>query len=270
MKYCNTPGNTRIAYHIRNEKGGLPLVLLHGFCEDSSIWKPMLPGLREASVLRIDLPGFGKSELPALSAMTAYADAVLAVLDAENIEKCVLVGHSMGGYAALELAARRPERLAALVLFHSHPFEDNELRKEARRRGIETLQAGKKELYVTQLFPNLFPPEFVAKRPEVLEELIFNGKKQSTEAIIAALQAMLGRRDHQPTLQKIETPVLFLLGKEDTLVPLEQALTASLLPGLASVHVLPEVAHMGMWEAPEQSAQILRDFLRFVESLSHD
>lgn len=265
MKFCNSPHNTRIAYHIRNEKGGIPLVLLHGFCEDSSVWKPILPGLKHHSLLRIDLPGFGQSELPARPDMASYAEAVAAVLDAEKIEKCVLVGHSMGGYAALEFAAHHAERLAGWGLFHSHPFEDNDERRQARQRGIETLQAGKRDLYVAQLFPNLFPPDFAGKQPDVLAALIENGKKQGAEAIITALQAMLSRRDHQQTLKESRTPVLFLLGELDMLVPVEQALTASLLPAVAEVHVLPQVAHMGMWEAPEKSAQILRDFLGLIQ-----
>jgi len=239
------------------------MVLLHGFCEDHTVWATVKLGLKPGAILQIDLPGFGASELPAEADMAAYAEAIKAVLDAENIPYCVLIGHSMGGYAALEFAAQWPERLVGLGLVHSHPFEDSEERKNARRRGMETLQAGKRDLYVSQLFPNLFPASFLEKSPEMLNELISNGKRQSPEAIAAALQVMLTRHDHQSTLIETKYPVLFLLGALDTLVPPELALKAALLPNVADLQLLPEVAHMAMYECPKETAAILNSFWDF-------
>jgi len=268
MKFCTTPKGTRVAYEKEtSEVSGLPpMVLLHGFCEDHSVWSPVKSRLKSQSLLLIDLPGFGASELPIKADMAAYSEAVKAVLDAEGIARCVLVGHSMGGYAALEFAARCPEQLSGLGLVHSHPFEDTEDRKTARRRGIETLQAGKRDLYVTQLFPNLFPASFLERNPDTLNELISNGKKQSPEGIAAALQAMLTRRDQQQTLSQAKYPVLFLLGALDTLVPPEPGMKAALLPAVVDLHLLPEVAHMAMYERPEETAAILNSFWDFCES----
>lgn len=270
MKFCNTPQGTRVSYAFEPvekaseiSENAFPLVLLHGFCEDRSVWSPLQSLLKPSPKVLIDLPGFGWSDLPHQPDMAAYAGAVRAVLDAEGIARCVLVGHSMGGYAALEFAARWPERLAGLGLFHSQPYEDSEEKKTARQRGIETLQAGKRDLYVTQLFPNLFAPSFLEKNPDTLNALISTGKKQSAEGIIAALQAMLTRRDHAHTLSKISCPTLFLLGEKDTLVPPEQALKAALLPKVADVHLLPEAAHMAMYECPKESAAILNSFWDF-------
>ncbi|MDO8366170.1 MAG: alpha/beta hydrolase [Saprospiraceae bacterium] len=263
MKFCNAPNGARVAYSMEGENHGLPLVLLHGFCEDHSVWSPIRSLLKSTALILVDLPGFGKSELPAKTDMGAYAEAVLAVLDAERIDRCVMIGHSMGGYAALEFADRWPERLAGLGLFHSHPFEDSEERKNVRRRGIETLQAGKRDLYVAQLFPNLFAPKFLEQHPDLLNELIANGKKQSAEGIAAALQAMLSRRDHQETLSKTKCPVLFLLGEQDSVVPPEKGFKAALLPEVADLHLLSQAAHMAMYECPEETAGISNSFWDF-------
>jgi len=267
MKFCTTPKGTRVAYEKEtSEVSGLPpMVLLHGFCEDHSVWSPVKSRLKSQSLLLIDLPGFGASELPIKAEMAAYSEAVKAVLDAEGIVLCVLVGHSMGGYVALEFATRCPEQLSGLGLVHSHPFEDTEDRKTARRRGIETLQAGKRDLYVTQLFPNLFPASFLERNPDTLNELISNGKKQSPEGIAAALQAMMTRRDQRQTLSQAKYPVLFLLGALDTLVPPEPGMKAALLPAVVDLHLLPEVAHMAMYERPEETAAILNSFWDFCE-----
>ena len=264
MKFCIAPNGARVAYHLEGTKDNLPLVLLHGFCEDHSVWLPILPLLRPQTYLLVDLPGFGASALPSNPDIGAYAEAVLAVLDAENFAQVVLVGHSMGGYTALEFAARWPERLAGLGLVHSHPFQDSAERKTARQRGIETLQAGKRDLYVSQLFPNLFAPKFLTQNPNILNDLISNGKKQSLEGIMAGLSAMISRRDHQSTLAGLNAcPVLFLLGSLDTLVPPEQGIKAALLPSVSDLQRLPDSAHMAMYECPEETAAIMNSFWDF-------
>jgi len=243
----------------------MTLILLHGFCEDSSVWSELLPHLSEVPTLCLDLPGFGVAPLPAEPGMEAYALAVRDALDAAGLEKCVLVGHSMGGYAALEFAARWPERLAGLGLFHSHPYPDPPERREVRLCGLEMLRGGKKDLYVAQLFPGLFAPAFAEARPDVVNALIFNGKKQSAEGIAAALEGMMLRRDHQDTLRRVPCPVLFLLGAEDALVPLDAALHAATLPDQTDVQLLPGVGHMAMFEATEAAARAVRAFwLRVV------
>jgi pimeloyl-ACP methyl ester carboxylesterase len=241
-----------------------PLVLLHGFCEDASIWDNLLPLLGEVPVVRIDLPGFGQSDLPGQPTIESYAEAVAGALQQLGVTTGLMVGHSLGGYVALAFAAAYPERLAGLGLFHSHPFADNEARQQARVRGIDMLAAGKRDLYVAQLFPNLFPPEYVQNNPEIIQKLIKNGQQQSAEGISTALLAMKNRPDHQPTLQQYTRPVLLLLGAIDQLVPLEQAWQMAMLPRQVSVEILPEVAHMGMFEAPEACAKILRAFTRWA------
>lgn len=237
------------------------LVLLHGFCEDSSVWSELLPHLSDVPTFCLDLPGFGAAPLPATAGMEGYAQAVHDALDAAGIGKCVLVGHSMGGYAALEFAARWPERLTGLGLFHSHPYADPPERREARLRGIEMLRSGKKDLYVAQLFPGLFAPAFAAARPDVVNALIVTGKKQTVEGIIAGLEGMMQRCDHQDTLQNLPCPVQFLLGAEDALVPLDTALHAATLPSQADVQVLPGVGHMAMFEAAAAAGKAVRAFV---------
>ena len=263
MKHILLSNGARIAYRSDGTTGGLPLVLLHGFCEDAAVWDDCIGLLKEPWIVRVDLPGFGGSDLPLTPGMDVYADAVCAVLNELSIEKCVLVGHSMGGYAALEFAEKYPERLAGLGLFHSHPFEDTPARKEARRRGIEMLQAGKRDLYVAQLFPGLFAEAFTKANPELIDALIDKGKRQSAKGIAAALEGMIARKNHEQTLRSAPCPVLFLLGTEDTIIPLEQGMQAAVLPDIADVHVLSGVGHMGMLESTEKSAEIVRRFWEF-------
>lgn len=267
MKYTLLANGRRIAYFT--SVGGpktIPMILLHGFCEDSKVWAPVLPGLGKINVVRIDLPGFGGSSRPLTPGMETYSEAVCAVLNELGIEHCVLAGHSMGGYAALAFAQNHPERLAGLAVVHSHPFEDSPERKENRRRGIEMLRAGKKDLYVAQLFPGLFAPEFARTNPAVVDVLIRQGRRQTKAGIIGGLEGMITRNDHQDTLRKSPCPVLFLGGALDSIIPPEWIFRVAHLPGLAEVHLLPGIGHMAMFEAPAQTAEILLRFWQFCKN----
>lgn len=267
MKYSLLANGRRITFYTSlRAKKTIPLVLLHGFCEDSKVWAPVLPGLRKPDVVRIDLPGFGGSGQPLTPGMEACSEAVCAVLNELGIKRCVLAGHSMGGYAALAFAKKYPERLAGLGLIHSHPFEDSPERKENRRRGIGMLRSGKKDLYVAQLFPGLFAPEFARSNASLVDALIRQGRRQTKAGIIAALEGMIGRNDHQNTLKKAPSPVLFLGGELDSIIPPEWIYQVAHLPDIADVHLLPGIGHMSMFEAPAQTAEILLRFWQFCEN----
>lgn len=250
------------AYHKMGDPVHTPLLLLHGFCADSSVWADMSEQLAQTGLIMLDLPGFGRSAMPLSADMHGYAETVYRVLEREGIERCVLVGHSMGGYAALEFAARWPERLAGLGLVNSHPYADTPERKEIRLRSIEMLRAGKRDLYVSQFVPQLFAPSKLASLGPWAEKLVEIGQNTSAGALEQALLAMLGRQDRQEVLARINCPVLFLLGGSDALVPPEMGLPPALLPDMAVLHLLERTGHMAMLEAPRETANILNDFCK--------
>jgi pimeloyl-ACP methyl ester carboxylesterase len=266
MKRIQTSSCGAIALHFSGIQPGAdttPLVLVHGFCEDSSVWQGILPGLSDVPVIAADLPGFGESDLPRTATIGYYAEAVIQALDALGISRFYLMGHSLGGYVALEILAGYGSRLAGMGLVHSHPLADGAERLDARRRGIELLQSGRKDLYVSQLFPGLFAPAYAQAHPETIQALVENGKRQSTEGIIAALEAMMSRKDHRETLRTALCPVLFIAGTEDTLIPAEVTWSSALLPDMAGVEMLPGVGHMGMYEAPEAVIAAVRSLVTF-------
>lgn len=250
----------QIGYAADGPEQSIPLVLLHGFPADSSVWEPMLPHLSGLRVIRMDLPGFGASSMPASVQLADYAHAIHEALQALNVPVCVLVGHSMGGYVALEYLKHHATHLAGLVLVHSHPYPDDEPRIQNRRRGIETLQQGKRDLYVSQAFASQFAPAFSKAHPDIVQKLTESGKRQNAGGIIAALEAMISRRSYEEVLKHAACPVQFILGAEDGLVPLESGLKAATMPPVSDVHVFPGVGHLSMWEATEECARFLREF----------
>lgn len=244
-----------------------PIVLLHGFCEDMRIWTERFwDRLSDLPVLAVDLPGFGASDLAQDAGMNAYADAVTDLLQSLGIGRYLLLGHSMGGYVTLAALAQNPGPLAGVGLIHSHPFADDETRVANRRRGIELLRSGKKDAYLSQLFPGLFDPAWAAAHPEVVSGLIDKARQYPTEAIIQALEGMIARNDHSDTLRKSPCPVLVVAGERDALIPYETALRAAALPPVCQVECIDGAAHMSMYESPERLAHIIKDFYAFCLS----
>ncbi len=245
------------------EGSGFPLLLLHGFCEDQSVWDDMVEYLQAWQVIRIDLPGFGKSSPTENGDIDLMALAIKQVLDHLKIEQCVLIGHSMGGYATLAFAEKYPEYLAGFGLFHSHPFADSEATKANRAKSLDFIQRNGSILYVKQLFPKLFPASFLSSKRYVNDRLIFKASHFPTLGISNGIKAMANRPDRTEVLRSSKVPVLFILGQKDELIPFEQQLEQTHLPELAQIHLLPRVGHMGLLEAPKQCAGFIRQFCQF-------
>jgi 3-oxoadipate enol-lactonase len=139
---------------------GNTLVLLHGFCEDSTVWQWVLPALqKQYAVVTVDLPGFGKSSLTPdkeIETIEDIASRLAYTLTQLGIEKCTLVGHSMGGYVTLAFAERHPERLNGWGLFHSTAYEDSAEKKENRLKQVEFVTKNGTVPFVEVLVPSLW------------------------------------------------------------------------------------------------------------------
>lgn len=262
MKFVNYQ-NRKVAY--RSEGKGEPVVFLHGFCEDSKVWLEFTEDLREEQyrVITIDLPGFGQSEVGAEASIDYYAGAVTAVLDELSVVKTTLIGHSMGGYVGLSLAESQPDRLRGLGLFHSHPYADSEEKKANRAKSIEFIERQGHFLFVKQLVPHLFSTRYAGSHPFQVDTVIHRAARFPQAGIIHGLEAMINRPDRAEVLRNLSCPVLFIIGKEDTAVPISYSLSQTTLPATASVHVLDKVGHMGMYEATRQTQLMVRQFVDF-------
>jgi len=257
--------------HYQVDGKGYPVLLLHGFCEDSRMWEDFQADLLEENfkVVRMDLPGFGQSEvIPGIS-IDQMAQAVKAVLDHLKIEKLVFVGHSMGGYVGLSFARQFPGYLDGLSLFHSHPYEDSEEKKDIRRKSVAFIERQGHVLFVKQVIPGLFTPNFTRSNAFLLEKLIFRATRFASEGIQASQLAMAKRKDETATLSEITVPVQFIIGTEDTAIPAEKSQGQIHLPEVADIHILEKAAHMGMFEERKKTQRFVRKFVEFcVEKAS--
>ncbi len=243
---------------------GVTLVLLHGFCEDKTIWDDFkLPLLSKNKIITIDLPGFGKS-LPGTKHTTLelMAEAVLAVLNEEQIEKCFLVGHSMGGYVTLAFSEKYSERLNGIGLFHSSCFADDDAKKIIRKKVADFVLKNGSRQFVYELFPTLFTPEYAASHKEQIQMIEENAALLPPESIANGSIVMCNRKDFSILISETTLPVLMIIGKEDLAIPFEKSMMMSYLPKTALICLLENSAHMGMFEEPDKAIKAINDWMK--------
>jgi len=263
--YSITYSGKSVSYAM--EGSGFPLVFLHGFVEDHTIWEPFIDSfLDQYRVLLIDTPGFGKSDVMQDASMESYADCIKAILDHEKITECAMIGHSMGGYIMLNFASRFPGYLKGFGLFHSTSYPDDENKKKDRERVAEFVRKNGSEVFANELYGNLFGSVFKEAHPDRIMELKKYGANVSpAEGIAAASLAMRDRGDTTEVLRTSKVPVLFIIGKEDKAVNPEKTLTLTHLPAVSSIHILPGVGHMGMIEEKEKCQAAIQEWLELVK-----
>lgn len=250
----------------QDEGQGATIVLIHGFAENSGIWEQQTTQLKKRyRVIIPDLPGTAVAPLSTPLTIESMAEYVYAILLAENISHAVIIGHSMGGYIALALAEKYPSLLKGLGLFHSTAKADSEEKKEGRRKSIKLMEQYGAETFLRQTLPNMFSPATKNKLPEAVNAYVKMGMECELPALVAYYEAMAVRPDRTDVLKGLRVPVLFMIGKDDNAVPLDNVLPQITLPPVSSIHIFENVGHMGMWEVATESNLILEQFIAFCQ-----
>lgn len=256
--------NRSIQLAFEEHGSGLPVVLLHGYPLDRSIWSPLVPLLKEhARLILPDLRGFGQTPLPKEDepySMRVLADDVLDLLDRLNIEKAVLVGMSMGGYVALAFAHAYPQRLAGLGLVSTQARADSPEKRQDRMKTAEQVRRRGVTRTLKGMAEKLTPK---AELVPVLSELI---NRQSSKGVVAALKGMAERRDSTENLANISVPTVVIAGTDDVLIPMQRSQEMNQLLGWSWLVEIPGGGHMSMMEKPELVADALHKFFHTVES----
>ena len=244
-------------HHEISGNGKKPLVLLHGFMENTTIWEEMEAHLsKDFTLIKIDLPGHGKSKVyQEIHTVELMAEKVKEVIDALKLEKINLLGHSLGGYVSLAFAEKFPEILESMTLFFSTTVADDEEKKAIRRRSIAVIDENF-ETFVKTSIPNLFSNN----EKDILEgkiELAKNiAKSTDKEGVKAAQLGMAERPDRTEILENLDAKILIIAGKYDNAVKPENLL--KIIPEKTNIktYVL-DCGHNGHWEKPTICAEII-------------
>ena len=260
----------KISYY--NEGKGKIIVLLHGFGEDKNIWQNQINLLKtKYQIIVPDLPGSGNSSLLEGNNISIddYANWLFEFINhvVPPQQKIILLGHSMGGYITLAYAKKYSKTLTAFGLIHSTAFADSEEKKEVRKRGIESINEYGAFAFLKNTIPNLFSKQFKVTQNEKVEALIDKGKEFTAIAIQQYSKAMMNRKEATEILITTSLPVLFVMGTEDIAAPLQDVLQQCHLPKKSYVHIVENVGHMSMLEAPEKLNNIIENFVEDISCL---
>ena len=256
--------NANIRY--KDQGKGIPIILLHGYLESLEIWDGFAAELiHKYRIVSIDIPGHGASGiLGEIHTMEEMAGCVNYFLEILAIEKCILIGHSMGGYIVMAFLKLYAEKLLAFSLFHSTPFADTEEKKQNRDREIELIKEGKKETIYKMNIPKMFADDNLYDFNEKINEIILTAQKMPEKGIIALLNGMKNRSDHYEMLKNTNLPFLLILGKKDNYIPYETVSERIGFTRNMTKLILENSGHVGFIEEKDKS---VLGVIRFIENL---
>jgi 3-oxoadipate enol-lactonase len=253
-----------LAFDRAGPAGALPVLLLHGIGGGRRIWRGAVDALAAAGfdAIAVDLPGYGDSAALPAGGIAHMAQAVLALMDALALPRAVVLGHSMGGMVAQEIAATAPRRIAGLVLACTSPAfgrADGEWQARFVAERLAPLDAG---LGMAGLAAALVPP--------MLSPAAAPGARAAAEAVMAAVPEATYRTvlaaivafDRRAALPAIGVPTLCLAGEHDRTAPphvlqgMAQRITGAAFVGLAGT------GHIANVEQPQAFTDAVVGFLR--------
>src|ERR1044071_7757525 len=200
---------------------GQPVVLLHGYPFNRSLWTEQVSALSNRyRGLTPDLRGLGESEArPGSATMDRMAEDTATLLDRLEISRAGLGGLSMGGYVALAVYKQFPSRVRALVLADRRAQADTEEGKQTRFQQAEKARSAGMAGIADSMLPKLLTPETVSKHPEIVKRVRDMMLKTKPEGAAGALLGMAEREDQTKLLSEIACPTLILVGREDPITP---------------------------------------------------
>jgi len=250
-----------VELYFTEQGQGTPVLLIHGFPFDHTIWTPVLPLLEgHARLIMPDLRGFGQSPVTdGIYTMRLMAEDLAYLMDQLGLEKAVLVGHSMGGYVSLAFAQAYPHRVAGLGLLATQAAADLPEKRQGRLKTASSVKRRGVKVVAQNMATRLSP------KPELTEPLFELMMRANRLAVIGALKGMAERADLTGDLSTFNVPAAVLAGGQDQFLTQENMQTmAQLLPKGWLVSI-PEGGHMPMMEAPEVTAEAIHQLVHMVQ-----
>jgi pimeloyl-ACP methyl ester carboxylesterase len=240
-------------------------VLLHAFPIGANLWEPQMRSIPDGwRLITPDLRGFGGStEMDSVTAMSIsdFADDLVTLLDELAIQRVVVGGGSMGGYATFAFFQAAADRVDALVLANTRAGADSPEARANRRSMLALVDREGASGVAREMMPKLLGKTTRESNPDIEANVRRLIKQQSPIAIRAAIQRMMHRPDSTPLLAQIKVPTLVVTGEEDELIPVEESRTIANAVSGATLVVIPRAGHLSNLEQPEPFNNALNAFL---------
>ena len=244
-------------------EGPVPIVFLHGFPFNKSMWQLQLDFLKTTNrVIACDIRGFGKSkDEESHLEMDLFANDLIVFMDSLGLEKVILCGLSMGGFIALNAMKRFPSRFEALILCDTQCIADSYDVKVKRYETIEEIKEYGVSNFNEGFIKKVFHEDSLTNKPELVEQLRSVVFSNSQHIIIQGLTALAERSETCSFLDEISIPTLIICGREDAVTPLDESKFMNKNIKGSVLHVINNAGHVSNLEEPAKFNKLLRDFL---------
>lgn len=259
--------NVTISYNDVGE-GSIPVIFLHGFPFNKSMWKGQLDSLKVSNrVIACDIRGFGKStdEKTNLS-IDLFAEDLVSFMDKLDIEKATICGLSMGGFISLNAIKRFPKRFEALILCDTQCIADTPEVKKKRYATIEEINREGVDGFNEKFIKSVFHPDSLTNKTELVENLRNSVFANSTRIITAGLTALAERSETCSSLDIIHIPTLIICGREDEVTPLAQSEFMHEHIEGSILKIIDDAGHVSNLEHPDEFNKYLQDFLKTLNA----
>ena len=253
-------GSADLAVEVRGD--GAPVLFIHGFPFDRTLWRHQLAGLSRWKRIAPDLRGAGASSVPADGySIARYADDLVEVLDALEVDEAVVCGLSLGGYVLFDLLRRHPARVRAAVFCNTKATADSAAARRGRDEMAELAEREGAGAVAERLLPQLLARTTFVAQPDVVAHVRDMITRTPVAGLVGALRALRDRPDSTPGLAAITAPVLVVAGEDDKIAPPdEMRALAAAIPGAQFV-AIPAAGHLAPLEQPLATSRALADFL---------
>ena len=240
---------------------GTTIVLLHGFLENASMWNEISSELSKRNrIVTIDLLGHGRSDcLGYLHSMELFSETVEAVLKQLKIRKCIVIGHSLGGYVALAFAERNPQKIKGLCLLNATSNEDDQERKQLRTRANMMIQNNFTNM-VRMSFTNLFSEVSRVNYADEIKNGLDEALKTSIQGYIAGQEGMKLRPNRNHVLAKNDFKKMIITGRKDPVLDIQKSIEEAEKTN-SKLIIFPD-GHMSHIENFAKLIVVLKNFIK--------
>jgi 3-oxoadipate enol-lactonase len=255
-----------LAYTVQGS--GPPVVLVHGFPLNRTIWTPQLRELsRDLQVVTFDLRGHGESEAtPGVYTMEGLARDVKALVDHLGLDRIILGGLSMGGYVAFAFLRQFRERVQALILADTKAEADTDEARAKREQQAQVALRGGAKPIADRLILTMLTQETQENNTALTNQVYNMMIATSPIGIAGALRGMAQRADSTPMLGTIRVPTLIIVGEKDQTTPLSDSKKMAAGIKGSELVVIPSAAHLTTLENSGSVNLALKGFLARISA----
>jgi 3-oxoadipate enol-lactonase len=253
-------------------EGDMPIIFLHGFPFDKSMWEDQMNALSSSyRVIACDIRGFGgsKDEITSFS-IDLFSIDLARFMCALGIKKAIICGLSMGGYIALNFQKKYPELVEALILCDTQCISDPNDVKEGRMLEIAEIEENGPASFNEKFIKKVFHPDTFTNNTETVEKMTRVVNANSTHIIAEGLRALSSRTETCSSLAAIPVPMLILCGSEDKVTPVEQSEYMHRISDRSAFKVIERAGHLSNLDQPEIFNRHLKDFLGKVAGVKEE